>query len=311
MRLPQKKKPGDPVLAADWNLLLEAIEARTPRSGTGLEFMSSSGGFCYSAPTPKGGNPPGQPPFSVIGIAKDGGDYLVTIREGWVIERKPKTGDTPVVKFHMPKSDGTALDVIPRPQIAMAIGDTLWCKYETDAMGGITGTPAMVVSAGEPTSTHYQPANPGASGQTGIYHVKLIKLEDDGGIPKVSVYQQSDIGHWAQLWTGENIGNYGVGVFKKRDDTTGKFQFRKVHGAGGVEVALNGEYIEISLSSGAGLTGYVRYQRISTYGDPDPFYYFFHKYVGGRLTAVHASWSSTPPEGYGDLLQEVTMNNGA
>ena len=29
-RLPQKKKPGDPVLAADWNTLLDAIAARTP-----------------------------------------------------------------------------------------------------------------------------------------------------------------------------------------------------------------------------------------------------------------------------------------
>ncbi|MCX6866619.1 MAG: hypothetical protein NTV46_10460 [Verrucomicrobia bacterium] len=54
MRLPEKKKPGDPVLAADWNLLLEAIEARTPRSGAGLELVSSSGGFAYSAPSPKG-----------------------------------------------------------------------------------------------------------------------------------------------------------------------------------------------------------------------------------------------------------------
>ena len=49
MRLPQKKKPGDPVLASDWNLLLEAIAARTPRPGAGLELTSSSGGFAYSA----------------------------------------------------------------------------------------------------------------------------------------------------------------------------------------------------------------------------------------------------------------------
>ena len=49
-RLPEKKKPGDPVLAADWNALLDAIAARTPRPGAGLELIASSGGFAYSAP---------------------------------------------------------------------------------------------------------------------------------------------------------------------------------------------------------------------------------------------------------------------
>ena len=47
-RLPQKKKPGDPVLAADWNTLLDAIAARTPRAGTGLDLIASSGGFALA-----------------------------------------------------------------------------------------------------------------------------------------------------------------------------------------------------------------------------------------------------------------------
>ena len=92
MRLPQKKKPGDPIMAEDWNLLLDAIAARTPRPGDGLKFISSSGGFAYAAPTAARRHSQGQPPFSVIGIAKSGGGYKVTIKEGWVIERQPKTG---------------------------------------------------------------------------------------------------------------------------------------------------------------------------------------------------------------------------
>ena len=48
MRLPNKKKPGDPVLATDWNMLLDAIAARTPRHGPGLRLIASSGGFAYS-----------------------------------------------------------------------------------------------------------------------------------------------------------------------------------------------------------------------------------------------------------------------
>lgn len=47
MRLPEKKRPGKPVLASDWNLLLDALEARTPRPSPGMELVLSSGGFMY------------------------------------------------------------------------------------------------------------------------------------------------------------------------------------------------------------------------------------------------------------------------
>ena len=132
-RLPQKKKRGDPILAEDWNTLLDAIAARTPRPGTGLELIASSGGFAYSQPSNLIIPRQSLPPFAVIGIEKpaegEGDTYQVIIKEGWVIERKPKTEDHPAVKFHMPKSgsgeDGVKLDMIPRPKIEMKIGDTL------------------------------------------------------------------------------------------------------------------------------------------------------------------------------------------
>ena len=63
---------------------MDAIAARTPRPGDGLKFISSSGGFAYAAPKPLDALP-GQPPFSVIGIAKSGGGYKVTIKEGKVV----------------------------------------------------------------------------------------------------------------------------------------------------------------------------------------------------------------------------------
>ena len=69
MKLPTKKKPGDPVLASDWNLLLEAISARTPRPGFGLKLSETSGGFSYSSPPPII-RQKGQSPFSVIVIEK-------------------------------------------------------------------------------------------------------------------------------------------------------------------------------------------------------------------------------------------------
>ncbi len=49
MKLPPKKRPGNPVLASDWNTLVDALAARTPRPSAGLEIVSTSGGFSYRA----------------------------------------------------------------------------------------------------------------------------------------------------------------------------------------------------------------------------------------------------------------------
>ena len=232
MRMPQKKMPGDPVLATDWNLLLDAIAARTPCHGNGLEFIASSGGFSYSLPPPKGETPTPPPPFSVIAIAKSGSNYLVTIREGWVIERRPKTGDHPAVKFHMPEYDGKALDAIPKPEIGMSIGDILWCEFKTDETGTVTGKPEIIVAADDKDGVHYYPRDPESSGNNGDYYVKLFKLEIDEQFPRVKVYQQSDIEHWAQLWTGENIGGAPGEVFKEHKESENIYKFRTVDGRG-------------------------------------------------------------------------------
>lgn len=47
MQLPQKKRPGQPILASDWNLLIDALAARTPRPSADLQIVASSGGFTY------------------------------------------------------------------------------------------------------------------------------------------------------------------------------------------------------------------------------------------------------------------------
>jgi hypothetical protein len=57
MHLPSKKRPGNPILAKDWNMLIDALEARTPRPGPGMEIVSSSGGFTFrvKSSSPGGG----------------------------------------------------------------------------------------------------------------------------------------------------------------------------------------------------------------------------------------------------------------
>lgn len=182
MKLPQKKKIGDPILASDWNLLIDAITARTPRSGIGLNFTATAGGFSYSAPPATTQSDAGQPPFSVIAIEKygEGGYYKLTLKEGWLIERVTDTYGVTSVVFHMPAYASVALDTTPRPQIVMTFGETLWCKYVLTG-GSIASPPELIVSANTPADS------------TGTSHVKLIKLEDDDGNPAIKVFQQSDI----------------------------------------------------------------------------------------------------------------------
>jgi len=49
MRLPPKKRPGNAILASDWNTLVDALAARTPRPSAGMELVSTPGGFAYRA----------------------------------------------------------------------------------------------------------------------------------------------------------------------------------------------------------------------------------------------------------------------
>lgn len=85
MRLPSKKRPGNPILAADWNLLIDALQARTPRPSHGMEIVSSSGGFSYRMRHAAGGDlsSPGQP-FAEIITWKEGETKKTGIRGGAV-----------------------------------------------------------------------------------------------------------------------------------------------------------------------------------------------------------------------------------
>ena len=85
MRLPGKKRSGNPILASDWNLLIDAIEARTPRPGTGVELVSSSGGFTYRVrKTVASGSSSDECPFGEILTYKDGDTTKSGIRGGVV-----------------------------------------------------------------------------------------------------------------------------------------------------------------------------------------------------------------------------------
>ena len=68
MRLPSKKRPGNPILATDWNLLIDALEARTPRPGPGTEIVSTTAGFTFRVkPSAAGGSSARAVPLAILG----------------------------------------------------------------------------------------------------------------------------------------------------------------------------------------------------------------------------------------------------
>lgn len=246
MRLPQKKKPGDPIMAEDWNLLLDAIAARTPRPGDGLKFISSSGGFAYAMPPPAA-HRPGQPPFSVIAGGMFGESRGVVLQEGWVIERIPNTGSDPVVRFHIPTLDGTPLNAIPKPVVTVAVNETVYCTYKTDRKGIIQeGTVKIVTGADGMNGPHYQPVHPEGYGAEGEYFVKLLRLGMDGW----TVFQQSDIEHWAPLWTGVNTGGGEGRVYKKHEESENIYMFRTIRAGSNITVTQTDGEIVISTYPG-------------------------------------------------------------
>jgi hypothetical protein len=68
MRLPPKKRTGYPILASDWNMLIDAMEARTPRPGPGTEIVFSSGGFSFRVRAASAPGGPSKPvPLAILG----------------------------------------------------------------------------------------------------------------------------------------------------------------------------------------------------------------------------------------------------
>jgi len=248
MNLPPKKNRGDPILARDWNLLIDAVAARTPRTGSGLHLSQTAAGFAYQFPAWPQAQRATPPPFGLVSIAagQDPEVFGVHIQEGWVIERKPVPGeDGQVVVLHMPKYGSSPLDSVPRPLLPMADGDTAWCTYATDKRGIITGEPEIIVAAADQPQAHYAPSAP-YGGRAGTYAVKLLRLALENGRPAVTAYQRSDIEHTAPLWTGENTAG-GVGVLEEYDAATATYRFRSIAAGNGILVEAIGDTIRISL----------------------------------------------------------------
>ena len=210
-----------------WNLLGDYLRGQKLNPGFGVRMAQSpSSGISLSVPKFQETPPSQPPPFSVLSSVEDSttpGNYLMTLQEGWVIERATDTTDA--VEAHEVSINSNPMSDRPRPELTMTTGDFAYVYYETDEAGLITTTPEIQVGA-QTASIHHQPASGAGIGVTGYYYVDLFQFVVTAGAPEIVVHQQSDIEH-SRLWKGRNVGT-GRYIHKERNGTNDTYDFRNL-----------------------------------------------------------------------------------
>lgn len=164
------------------------------------------GGFDFPQTTtpPGGGNAAGPGPFhpELITSGEVGSEtYEVTLTDGWVIERKRKSGAGGVKSLY----PANLVSGAARTKFAMTVGQWLYCKYDVMISGEVTtDSQTIVVDAADKQSTPYQPNVGGFSGSAGTMYIPLAKLAADGLSAKVVPH--GGIDHFADRGKMENIG---------------------------------------------------------------------------------------------------------
>jgi len=184
MKLPPKKRPGNPILASDWNTLVDALAARTPRPSAGMEIVFTSGGFIYRVrPSASAAPAPVSCPFGEI----------ITWIEGEGENAETKTGIRGGVVYVGDKNfniDATALNL--EADGTWLVYFEIECESNRDDDGEII-LPGIKTTAAETlpmqhlvreTGTNY-PDNtpPAASNGIGTVIVPLGKLSITDGTP--------------------------------------------------------------------------------------------------------------------------------
>jgi hypothetical protein len=218
-----------------------------------------------SAPLAKGQIPP----FSPVKKVLDEGVFTVTLTPGLLVERYPVAAAEAVIT-HMPVVvDGATkypLDGVPAPELSVTAGNYVVLVYQTDDHGavrpadeeGVIVCPRIEVVSDLDGGTHYQPCDPGQEeGTEGYYQVPLFRLSVDGeDHTVVTLYQQSDVEHTPELWTGVNLGS-GNEVYKERNETADTYQFRTITDAGEINISTTvSDEIEVRGNSTDGSLGW-------------------------------------------------------
>jgi hypothetical protein len=164
-----------------------------------------------------GGAVPGQ--FDVTLAQDESDDWVATISPGYVRYLNAASGSGAAVTEEQP--DG--ID----EEHAVAAGDALYCRVQTDVKGTPTSIEIEVSEAGA-TSTHYQPPTAHDAGVEGDYFYLIAEiLEVDDKLEVRQVQHGGPIHHVAQLWEGTNIGD-GIDMLKERKTATDSYEFRRI-----------------------------------------------------------------------------------
>lgn len=211
------------------------------------------------------------PQYAPQGVRKISGEGSVTWgvkpNHGVIVEMVTRGGEGQDGTLeHIPLIEPAATAEDPTPtkaplngtqEIVIADGDFVWVEYFTTDMGDVKSEepgegadderPKIGYGSEVPESTHYQPPNPDESeGTEGHYYVKLFQISEDAGTggATIQVFCNSDVFHYHELWTGENLGGGGR-PFKKRDAVDDKSLFRSTRGNWGITETETDEEIEL------------------------------------------------------------------
>lgn len=220
---------------------------KTSPNGTTIEILKQRGNAA-------GGGDSNQ--FAKRSLTQDpenAASYFLVVNPGYVKDIITMTAPS-AVTLHMPVIDGVALNNDPPPQLAIAIGDSVYVNYSTDTKGTVSGDPipTLVAASTEPEGAHYQPDDDTGSGGTeGNYYVKIGTFEavpdTDPAQGKWIPFHNSDIEHYHELWSGENVGA-GAGVWKRRDPDGDTYEFRGIDGNYGVTETQNADDVQLDFN---------------------------------------------------------------
>jgi hypothetical protein len=189
----------------------------------------------------------GHSPFSLRDLRVDGASYTVQVWPGWIREivtSGAEGSDGSIL--HPPKKDGAELSATPPPEFTMAFEDFLYVTYATDKAGNVKADPlpGFLVSAAEEKSIHYQPVDgDGAGGSDGDYKIRIGRISGTEEEPVWLPFQNSDIEHYHDLFTGKNIGE-GAGSYKGRNAADDVYEWRSTKGNFGLLFEVAGDGIQ-------------------------------------------------------------------
>jgi hypothetical protein len=121
----------------------------------------------------------------------------------------------------------------------------------------------------------------------------------------VKVYQQSDIEHWAQLWTGENVGG-GANVFKDHKEDSNVYRFRSVRGDYGISETEASDEVELDFRAanvGAGKPVWVVPEQNGQPAEDPPDGPAEFRSIAERVTQPQIRVKCEPPQSGRSLAQ--------